>query len=66
MIRMIARRTVFGVALAGLTALAMPVRAQDTIKIAYIDPLSGGGATVGEHGVHHFQYLVDKVNAAGG
>lgn len=66
MIRMIARRTVFGVALAGLTALAMPVRAQDTIKIAYIDPLSGGGATVGEHGVHHFQFLVDKVNAAGG
>lgn len=66
MIRMIARRTLFGLALLGLSALAMPVRAQDTIKIAYIDPLSGGGATVGEHGVHHFQYLIDKVNAAGG
>lgn len=66
MIRMIARRTLFGVALLGLTALTMPVRAQDTVKIAYIDPLSGGGATVGEHGVHHFRYLVDQVNAAGG
>jgi branched-chain amino acid transport system substrate-binding protein len=40
--------------------------AADTIKIAYIDPLSGGGATVGEIGLKHLQYLADRLNAAGG
>ncbi len=36
------------------------------VKIAYIDPLSGGGATVGEHGWKHLQYLVEGINAKGG
>jgi branched-chain amino acid transport system substrate-binding protein len=40
--------------------------AADTIKIAYIDPLSGGGASVGEGGLKHFQWLADQINAAGG
>jgi branched-chain amino acid transport system substrate-binding protein len=40
--------------------------AQAQIKIAYIDPLSGGGATIGEHGLKHIQYLVEQVNAKGG
>jgi len=40
--------------------------AADTIKIAYIDPLSGGGATVGEIGLKHLQYLADQINGAGG
>jgi branched-chain amino acid transport system substrate-binding protein len=40
--------------------------AQDTIKIAYIDPLSGPGATVGEVGLKTFQYLADELNAKGG
>ncbi len=45
-----------------LTALG----AQAQIKIAYIDPLSGGGATIGEHGLKHIQYLIEQVNAKGG
>jgi len=40
--------------------------AQDTIKIAYIDPLSGPGATVGEVGLKTFQFLADELNAKGG
>ena len=46
--------------------LAGPAVAADTIKIAYIDPLSGGGASVGEVGLKHFQYLAEEVNARGG
>lgn len=40
--------------------------AQDTLKIGYIDPLSGGGASIGEIGLKTFQYLADEVNAKGG
>jgi branched-chain amino acid transport system substrate-binding protein len=40
--------------------------AEDTIKIGYIDPLSGPGATVGEVGLKTFQYLADELNAKGG
>ena len=31
-----------------------PAMAQETIKIAYIDPLSGGGASIGEIGLKTF------------
>ncbi len=54
-----------GFALA-LCLSAAPAFAQDTIKIGYIDPLSGGGASVGEGGLKTFQYLADQINAAGG
>jgi len=52
-------------------AIALPMlggaaMAQDTLKIAYIDPLSGGGASVGEIGLKTFQFLADEVNAKGG
>jgi len=52
-------------------AVALPMSggaalAQDTVKIGYIDPLSGGGASVGEVGLKTFQYLADEVNAQGG
>jgi branched-chain amino acid transport system substrate-binding protein len=40
--------------------------AQDTLKIGYIDPLSGGGASVGEVGLKIFQFLADEVNTKGG
>ena len=40
--------------------------AQDTLKIGYIDPLSGGGASVGEVGLKTFQFLADELNAKGG
>ena len=52
-------------------AFALPVfsgaaMAQETLKIGYIDPLSGGGASVGEVGLKTFQFLADEVNAKGG
>jgi branched-chain amino acid transport system substrate-binding protein len=51
--------------------LAMPLlggaaMAQDTVKIGYIDPLSGGGASIGEIGLKTYQFLADEVNAKGG
>jgi branched-chain amino acid transport system substrate-binding protein len=45
---------------------ALPAAAQETVKLAYIDPLSGGGASVGEVGLKTFQYLADSTNAHGG
>ena len=31
--------------------------AQDSVRVAYIDPLSGGGASIGEVGVKTFQFM---------
>ena len=52
-------------------AMALPLvlgtaRAEDTLKIGYIDPLSGGGASIGVIGLKTFQYLADMLNAQGG
>lgn len=47
-------------------AFAGSALAEDTIKIAYIDPLSGGMAAVGDLGLKTFQYEIDQINAAGG
>ena len=58
-------KTIGGLALAAV-CLAGNAYAQDTIKIAYIDPLSGPGATVGEVGLKTFQFLADELNAKGG
>jgi branched-chain amino acid transport system substrate-binding protein len=49
-----------------LPFLLSAAHAQDNIKIGYIDPLSGGGASVGEGGLKTFQYLADEINAKGG
>ncbi|MGN1288571.1 MAG: branched-chain amino acid ABC transporter substrate-binding protein [Bradyrhizobium sp.] len=53
-------------ATAALTVLGGAASAQESIKIGYIDPLSGGGASVGEGGLNTFQYLADELNAKGG
>lgn len=58
-------------ALTALTALAAlaasgPASAQQTYKIAYIDPLSGPFANVGELMLTHIQYAVEDINAKGG
>lgn len=58
-----------GISLIGLILLAMfiaPAMAADTIKIAYIDPLSGAFAGVGDAGYKHFQYNAELINAEGG
>src|SRR5262245_52611486 len=46
--------------LLGLTA------AHAQVRIAYIDPLSGAFANVGEQGLKHFQAMADEINAKGG
>jgi len=40
--------------------------ANDTIRIAYIDPLSGPFANVGDAGAKHFIYLANMINEEGG
>jgi branched-chain amino acid transport system substrate-binding protein len=40
--------------------------AADTIKIGFIDPLSGTFANVGEQGLHTLQMLIEDINARGG
>ena len=67
------RAAIFGAASA---ALALSVQAQtkpaakgaagDTIKVAYIDPLSGPFANVGEQGLAEFRFAVNRINASGG
>ena len=67
------RAAIFGAASA---ALAFSVHAQtkpaakgaatDTIKVAYIDPLSGPFANVGEQGLAEFRFAVNRINASGG
>ncbi len=52
-------------------AIALPMlggaaTAQETVKIGYIDPLSGGGASIGEIGLKTYQFLADELNAKGG
>ena len=37
-----------------------------TIKIGYIDPLSGAFANVGSHGLRELQYVVENINDSGG
>ncbi len=52
-------------------ALTLPMfggaaTAQETVKIGYIDPLSGGGASIGEVGLKTFQFIAEELNAKGG
>jgi branched-chain amino acid transport system substrate-binding protein len=59
------RKIVLSAALA-LPILGSAALAQETVKIGYIDPLSGGGASVGEVGFKTFQFMADELNAKGG
>ena len=54
------------VGIAMLMFAAGPAAAADTIKIAYIDPLTGPFGNVGDAGHKHFEYMVDRINAKGG
>ena len=40
--------------------------AAQSVRIAFIDPLSGPFANIGEMEVRAFQYAIDQVNASGG
>ena len=59
------RKLSFGVAMA-LPLVLGTAHAEDTVKLGYIDPLSGGGASVGVIGLKTFQYIADLINAQGG
>ncbi|MBV8915003.1 MAG: ABC transporter substrate-binding protein, partial [Acetobacteraceae bacterium] len=48
--------------LAVILGLPMAARAE-TVRIAYIDPLSGSLAATGQLGEQHFRFAIDKVNA---
>ena len=63
---MISRFAAAFCAMAAIVLAALPVAAEDNVKIAYVDPLSGGGASIGEVGLKTFQYLADWTNAHGG
>jgi branched-chain amino acid transport system substrate-binding protein len=56
--------TALGLSVLGATA--MPALAADTIKIGYVDPLSGGGASIGQIGLNQLKFIADGVNAKGG
>ena len=43
-----------------------PPQAQETIKIGYIDPLSGPFAATGENGLYQFRMAAERINKAGG
>ena len=55
------RASAFGVAAALISFGAWA----QTIKVAYIDPLSGPFANVGEQGLAEFRFAVDRINASG-
>ena len=57
-------KTILWVAAAMIVAL--PALAADALRIGYVDPLSGGGASVGVLGLRTFEYLADQLNAEGG
>lgn len=49
-----------------LGASALPAQAADTIRMAFIDPLSGPFAATGSNGLKEFQFFAEEINKAGG
>jgi ABC-type branched-subunit amino acid transport system substrate-binding protein len=64
------KQTVAGIAVAAFGVLgivsAPQAAAQEGIKVAFIDPLSGPFADVGELMLSHIRFAVDDINAKGG
>jgi branched-chain amino acid transport system substrate-binding protein len=52
--------------LASIGTVLPQAHAADTIRIAFIDPLTGPFATTGESGLHSFEFAVEQVNEQGG
>ena len=59
-------RRIAAALLAPILGAALPgaARAEEVIRIAYIDPLSGSLAATGQLGEQHFRFAIDRVNAA--
>jgi branched-chain amino acid transport system substrate-binding protein len=60
------KKLLWGLAAVTILGWAAPAGAQETIKIAFIDPLSGGAASTGDAGLKTFQFIADQLNAKGG
>ncbi len=56
-------RLAISAAVLGLAVYAGAARADETVRIAYIDPLSGPLAETGQLGEQHFRFAADRVNA---
>jgi branched-chain amino acid transport system substrate-binding protein len=59
------QRIIGAAALAAAAALASFTAQAQTVKVAYIDPLSGPFANVGEQGLAEFRFAVDRMNQSG-
>src|SRR5215831_1627712 len=59
-------KLLWGWAAVAALGISAPVKAQETTKIAFIDPLSGGAASTGEAGLKTYQFIADQLNAKGG
>ncbi len=62
--RKLIESTALALSILGVTA--MSAMAQETLKIAYVDPLSGGGASIGQIGMNQLNFIADEINAKGG
>jgi branched-chain amino acid transport system substrate-binding protein len=60
------RLACYSFAVLGLLVFGRPVAAEETIKLAYIDPLSGPFASAGDEFLKAFQFIIARKNAAGG
>ena len=63
---MIRRTLGLGVAVATLASVASFSAQAETVKIAFIDPLSGGFGAVGISGLKQYQFMADQLNKDGG
>src|ERR1700742_5296590 len=61
------RLVCYSFAILGLLTFARPAAAaEETIKLAYIDPFSGPFASGGDEFLKAFQFIIARKNAAGG
>lgn len=63
-------KTFIAAAALAASALAMSAvassAADDTLKIGYVDPLSGGGAAAGQIGLNQLEFIAKRANEDGG
>src|SRR3984885_9034308 len=60
------RRLCLGIIMISLGLPSRPASAQDTIKLGYLEALSGPFASAGDEALKIFGYVLEKVNAQGG
>src|SRR3984957_7619966 len=60
------RRLCLGIFMVSLVFASRPAPAQDTIKLGYIEALSGPFSSAGDEALKIFGYILEKINAQGG